>query len=100
MTEVAVTDAPEQSRFEARIDGRLAGWAEYDRHDSDSGGVIVFTHTEVGDDFEGQGVGSALARTALDRSREAGLAVVPRCEFIHGWIDKHPDYQDLVKQDQ
>jgi len=22
--------------------------------------------------------------------------VLPRCPFIRGWIDKHPDYQDLV----
>ena len=51
---------------------------------------------EVDDAFEGQGVGSALARTALDDVRASGRSAVPKCPFIRGWIDKHPDYADLV----
>ena len=58
----------------------------------------MFTHTEVDDRFEGQGVGSALARFALDDVRAEGTRrVVPRCPFIKGWIDKHPDYADLTR---
>lgn len=93
MTAAEVHDEPERSRFTARVEGRLAGVAAYELVD----GVITFTHTVVGDDFEGQGVGSALARTALDAARERGLAVVPRCPFIAGWIEHHPDYADLVR---
>jgi predicted GNAT family acetyltransferase len=93
MTDVQVTDNPGESRFEARVDGDVAGFAAYDKADD----RIVFTHTEVDDAFEGQGVGSALARGALDAVRaEGGHRVVPQCSFIRGWIDKHPDYQDLV----
>ena len=58
---------------------------------------MIFTHTEVEDRFEGQGVGSALARFALDDVRAAGTRkVLPLCPFIKGWIEKHPDYADLV----
>ena len=89
-----VHDEPDRSQFAARVEGQLAGVAAYELSD----GVITFTHTVVGDDFEGQGVGSALARTALDSARERGLAVVPRCSFIAGWIAKHPDYADLVRE--
>jgi len=88
-----VHEEPDRSRFVARVEGRLAGVAAYELAD----GAITFTHTVVGDDFEGQGVGSALARTALDTARERGLAVVPRCPFIAGWIEHHPDYADLVR---
>jgi predicted GNAT family acetyltransferase len=87
-----VHEEPDRSRFAARVEGRLAGFAAYELTD----GVITFTHTVVGDDFEGQGVGNALARTGLDAARERGLVVVPRCSFIAGWIDRHPDYADLV----
>ncbi|QIX25827.1 N-acetyltransferase [Nocardioides sp. JQ2195] len=88
---VDVQDNKDQNRFEARIDGQVAGFAEYVRE----GDRITFTHTEVS--VEGQGVGSALARQALDAVRaEGGLVVVPRCPFIKGWIEKHPDYQDLL----
>jgi predicted GNAT family acetyltransferase len=88
-----VHEERDRSRFAARVEGQLAGFAAYELTD----GVITFTHTVVGDDFEGQGVGSALARTGLDAARERGLVVVPRCSFIAGWIGRHPEYADLVR---
>lgn len=85
---------PEQHRYEAHLDGELAGFADYELRGDD---LIVFTHTEVDDAFEGHGVGGALARFALDDVRSTGARrVVPRCPFIKEWIEKHPDYQDLV----
>lgn len=95
MSQVETTHNPEESRYEARLDGELAGFAEYVLQGSES---IVFTHTEVDDRFEGKGVGSALARFALDDvRREGSRQVVPRCPFIRGWIEKHPEYADLVR---
>ncbi|HYG92382.1 MAG TPA: GNAT family N-acetyltransferase [Nocardioides sp.] len=91
--ETTVSRNDERHRFEIHTDdGRLAGFAEYRAGE----GVREFTHTVVKDEFEGQGVGSKLARAALDQTRGEGLSVVPTCQFIKGWIDKHPDYQDLV----
>ncbi|GAA2286828.1 GNAT family N-acetyltransferase [Glycomyces scopariae] len=87
---VEVTDAPEQHRWEARIDGELVGFAQYKRHDD----VITFFHTEV--EREGAGVGGALVRTSLDAARAAGEQVHPVCPFYAGWIERHADYQDLV----
>ncbi|GAB3262221.1 GNAT family N-acetyltransferase [Nocardioides dilutus] len=93
MSDVQVSDNPGESRFEAHVDGELAGFAAYDNTDD----LIVFTHTEIFDAFEGQGVGSALARSALDAVHADGTRkVLPRCPFIRRWIEKHPDYQDLV----
>ncbi len=64
----------------------MAGFAEY----RDVGGVRVFTHTEVDDAFEGQGVGSALARGALDDVREREMKLRPRCPFIKSFIEQPP----------
>jgi predicted GNAT family acetyltransferase len=81
------------SRYEAHVDGALAGFADYQLTDE----LVVFTHTEVDPAFEGQGVGSAIARGALDDVRAAGARkVLPLCPFIAGWIARHPDYQPLV----
>ena len=93
MADVQTTHAPARSRYEGHLDGELAGFAEYRLGD----GVVTFTHTEVDDRFEGRGVGSALARFALDDVRADGSRrVVPLCPFIKRWIDRHPEYADLV----
>jgi uncharacterized protein len=92
--EPRVVDVPERSRFEIFLDERLAGFVEYSRNAS----TIEFTHTEIDPAFEGQGLGSILARAALDAAREEKLAVMPYCPFIRSWIAKHPDYVDLVPE--
>lgn len=94
--DITVTDAPDQKRYEARLEAKLAGFAAYER----AGDVVVFTHTEVDDAYEGQGVGSALVRGALDDVRQRGLPVLALCPFVKTWIARHPDYADLVQDVQ
>lgn len=93
---IDVTDAPERERFEARdsAEQTVAGFMTYQL----TGKVIVFTHTEVSPAYEGQGVGSKLARTVMDDSRAKGRTVVPICPFLAGWLDKHPEYADITAQ--
>jgi predicted GNAT family acetyltransferase len=92
-TPPTVTRNDELARYEAHIDGTLAGFAQFQLTDE----LIVFTHTEVDPAFEGRGVGSAIARFALDDVRaRADRKVMPLCPFISGWIGKHPEYVDLV----
>ena len=88
-----VTDVPERDRFEARdSDDVLAGVLTYQQ----TGAIIAYTHTKVEPRFEGQGVGSSLARAAMDDARDKGRTVVPICPFLSGWLDKHPGYEQLV----
>lgn len=60
------------------------------------GDTISFTHTVVPEEMEGQGIGSRLVRTALDESRRRGLKVVPVCYFVRGYIERHPEFGDLL----
>jgi predicted GNAT family acetyltransferase len=93
---VRVVDAPERERFEVRVGDELAGFAEYRRRP----GLIAFTHTMIDPRFEGQGLASELARTALGEARSSGLKVLPFCPFVRGYIAGHAgDYLDLVPQD-
>ncbi len=93
MADVEVQKNDDARRYEAYIDGERVGFAEYQLTDQ----LVVFTHTEVEDKCEGLGVGSALARAALDDVRAGGdRKVLPLCPFIKGWIAHHQDYQDLV----
>lgn len=87
-----VTEVPARSRYEVTVDGELAGFAEYRERD----GARVFTHTEIFDTFEGRGVGSALARGALDDVRAHGRRLVALCPFIAAYLERHGEYGDLV----
>ncbi|MEU8887797.1 GNAT family N-acetyltransferase [Streptomyces sp. NPDC048442] len=93
---VEIVDAQDAGRYEARVDGsdRTAGISQYIRTPE----LIAFVHTEVAPDFEGKGVGAALVRQSLDEARAAGLRVLAVCPFYSGWIQRHPDYQDLLYQ--
>jgi hypothetical protein len=59
-------------------------------------GTVVLVHTEVPPALEGRGYASRLARTALDFARAHSLHVVPQCPFVKTYIQRHPDYDELV----
>jgi uncharacterized protein len=87
-----VTDNTDKQRFELAVDGHIA--ASYYKI---SDGVITFIHTEVPPELGGKGIGSKLIRGALDQVRADGLKVIAQCPFVKAFIEKHPDYQDLLK---
>lgn len=90
--DVQVFRNDENSRYEAHVDGRLAGFAEF----LVTNEIVVFTHTEVEPVCEGKGIGSALARFAMDDMRARDVSVLPLCPFIKGWIERHREYVDIV----
>jgi predicted GNAT family acetyltransferase len=94
-TDVQVTDAPERSRYEARIGGDLVGYTEYRRND----GTIMLAHTEVEEEARCTGVGTALLRTILGEARAHGRRVEPVDPFVAGWIERHPEYADLLAEE-
>ena len=93
---VEVHDNPPEERYEAAVDGALAGFAEYRRKP----GLIAFVHTEVDQAFEGHGVASILIHDALEDARRRGLAVLPFCPFVNGYIEQHSEYVELVPKSQ
>jgi predicted GNAT family acetyltransferase len=83
-------------RYIASVDGSDAGFSAYLR----ARGRIAFMHTEVDDAFEGQGIGGKIASFALDEARAEGLEVLPICPFVRGYIERHPEYVDLVPEEE
>ena len=87
-----VRDNTKLHRFELNADGHIA-FSEYQRADS----VLTILHTEVPKELEGLGIGSALIRGVLDTARAEGLKVKPLCPFAKSYIERHPDYADLLQ---
>jgi uncharacterized protein len=79
-------------RYELAVEGRIAA-----TYYSIADGVITFIHTEVPPEHGGKGIGSKLIKGALDQVRADGLKVIAQCPFVKAFIEKNPDYQDLLK---
>jgi uncharacterized protein len=80
------------SRYELEVDSHIAA-TYYKLAD----GVITFVHTEVPPELGGKGIGSKLIKGVLDQVRADGLKVIAECPFVKAYIEKHPDYADLLK---
>jgi predicted GNAT family acetyltransferase len=88
----AVSNNPAHQRYELDVDGHTAA-TYYKTAD----GVITFIHTEVPPELGGKGIGSRLIKGALDQVRSDGLKVIAECPFVKAYIEKHPEYADLLK---
>jgi uncharacterized protein len=87
-----VVEVPERHRYEIMVDGALAGFTLF----TVDGDVAIMPHTQIDAAYEGHGLASTLIRAALDDLRGRGLTVVPRCPFVREFIEKNPEYRDLV----
>ena len=91
---LTVQENPAAHRYEAVDEsGVVAGFVEYVDH---RGARLLF-HTEVDDAFEGQGVGSTLARESIEQALAAGQPLEISCPFLKRWVEKHPDYAEKVR---
>lgn len=89
---VEVRDDPENHRYVIEVDDLVVGFAEYHMR----GGRHFFVHTEVDDEYTGRGLATRLVKSALDDVRSAGGVVVPLCPLVAAYIERHPEYDDLV----
>ncbi|MFA7320609.1 MAG: GNAT family N-acetyltransferase [Dokdonella sp.] len=88
---IEIVHEPAATRFVAVVEGQECV-VEYQL----SGNTMTITHTGVPASLGGRGIAGQLARFALDEARAKGWKVVPACSYVQAWIDKHPDYQDLL----
>jgi len=87
----AVHDNKALSRFEMNVGGDLA-FANYRLTPS----AVVITHTETPRALRGRGIASELVKGALALIRADGRNVVGACGFVVDYLQKHPEYRDMV----
>jgi uncharacterized protein len=86
-----VTDNRAAGRFEIPTDQGIAVLNYKHR-----GAELDLVHTEVPRALEGRGYAGALAAAALDYARREGMKVIPTCPYVTAYIERHPEYADLV----
>lgn len=83
---------PTNQRFETTIDG-VTAYLSYKSIDETT---LDYNHTIVPAELGGKGLGSLLAKTALDYAKENGKKIIPSCSFVAKYLEKNPQYQELV----
>jgi predicted GNAT family acetyltransferase len=89
-----ILDNSDRSRYELAVDG-AGGVAVLDYKDSPLGHRLL-VHTEVPAALQGRGIGSQLVRGVLEEARAQGRRIVPVCSFVKAFLERHPDYKDVV----
>ncbi|HEX8633050.1 MAG TPA: GNAT family N-acetyltransferase [Pyrinomonadaceae bacterium] len=89
----AVTHNRQKRRFEMPLADGAEAFISYEET---SRGVLTLAHTEVPEAYEGQGIGSAMVKGALEIVQAEHLKIAPACPFVADYLRRHPEYQSLV----
>ena len=80
-------------RYEILVDGEVAGFVQYNMR----GGRLILVHTEIDDAYARPGSRDATRRGRARRHpHAAACCIVPVCPFVERFIERHPEYDDLV----
>ena len=94
--DVEVSHNPDQNRYELRVDGELAGTAEYEK-EADS---VALTHTVVLEQYRHQGYSSMLMKFAAEDIIGAGRRIKPYCSYAAAYLRKHGELSHHVSWPQ
>jgi NAD+ kinase len=87
-----VVDNFEEQRYEILLGGEVVGTLDYRRR----GGNVELLDTEIEQTFAGRGLAGRLATAALEDARSRATPVVVSCPFVTGYLERHPEYSDLL----
>ena len=90
--ELTFVNDERRGRYQVLRDKRPIGFSEYELEP----GRIVFTHTVVRPEFEGQGIGSRLAKFVVEDAQKRGLRITPICPFVRAYLRRHDEYDSIV----
>ena len=91
--EIKRTETDTGGRYHVTIDGHEAEMT-YSRAGTST---IIIDHTGVPKALSGQGVGQALVERGVLDARKEGRRIVPLCPYAKAQIEKHPEWQDVLK---
>ena len=82
----------DESRFVLDVNGNEAEllYRELDER------TLDYSHTFVPPAMRGGGAGGTVVRAALDYARENGYRVRPSCSFVAAFVERHPEYREIV----
>lgn len=95
---VTISITLEDTATGGRYVARVAGFPEAEMTFSKAGEeILIIDHTGVPAELGGKGVGKALVEHMVMDVRERGLKIIPLCPFTRATLEKHREWQDVLK---
>jgi len=91
MSAIDIHHDDDKQCFEAVVENHLCV-LEYGREDS----TVSMNHVRVPEAVGGRGIAGEITRHALDWARGNDFRVIPNCPYVARWIERHPEYRQLV----
>src|SRR5688500_7072645 len=92
-SQISFNNNEEDSQFVVKT-GNNRGAIEYEKHSHDH---LDMYHTEVDPELEGKGIAKVLVQRALEYCQANNWKVTPSCTYVAAYIQKHPEFQELLK---
>lgn len=89
---IEITHDTENKKFTVMIEEKEC----YLRYRMREVGKIDLYYTYVPYDFRGRGIASEIVKAAFNYARENNLIVIPTCPYIWTFLERHPDYHDVI----
>ncbi len=91
--DISIAQQTDLARYVIVVDGTEAGFCAYV-----DGAERDFNHTEIYPEYRGKGLSGKLIAHALDDSRADGRPVIASCSAVAAFIERNPEYADLLSQ--
>lgn len=88
----AIINNMSMNRYELPIADDAVAVAYYSLED----GRVVLRHTEVPNEFGGQGIGKRLAHAVFETLRAEGKRVIAKCPFMASYAARNPQYAAML----
>ncbi|MCI4009998.1 GNAT family N-acetyltransferase [Brevibacterium sp. ZH18] len=95
-TPVTVVDNVGRERFEIYTAEDPASFVGFLAYQTLDGNTLELQHTIISEGFSRRGFARTLVTNVLDRMRSEGRKVVPTCSYVQDFLQRFPQYADLV----
>lgn len=96
-TPVEVLDNLTHDRFELWLSGPERTFVGFLGYRLEQPGVYDLQHTIISESFGRQGYARTLVTKVLDQLREREQRIVPTCSYVQRYLERFPQYADLVE---
>ncbi|QSE95898.1 GNAT family N-acetyltransferase [Fulvivirga lutea] len=86
----------EHSQKNERFFVNLKNSQAYVQYESENLDILDLKETYVPKKARGKGVATSIVEHVLEHAQKENLQIIPSCPFVQDYIDRNPEYKELI----